>query len=76
MRIVRAGDLCHGRWGSNRELEYGIAIINEACIGVKDRACVDVCPVQCIYEVDSADNGVLGSRDRRRRREHPNKTRT
>lgn len=28
----------------------GLAIITEACINVKDRACVDVCPVQCIYE--------------------------
>ena len=25
-------------------------IITDACIGVKDRACVDVCPVDCIYE--------------------------
>lgn len=25
-------------------------IIADACIGVKDRACVDVCPVDCIYE--------------------------
>jgi ferredoxin len=25
-------------------------VIAEACIGVKDRACVDVCPVDCIYE--------------------------
>ena len=25
-------------------------IIAEACIGVQDRACVDVCPVDCIYE--------------------------
>ncbi|MEE8225078.1 MAG: ferredoxin, partial [candidate division NC10 bacterium] len=24
--------------------------IAEPCIGVKDRACVDVCPVECIYE--------------------------
>lgn len=32
----------------------GLAIITEACIDVKDRACVDVCPVQCIYELDSA----------------------
>ena len=23
-------------------------VITEACIGVKDRACVDVCPVDCI----------------------------
>ena len=34
----------------------GIAIITEACIDVKDRACVDVCPVQCIYEYDPQDN--------------------
>jgi Fe-S-cluster-containing hydrogenase component 2 len=32
----------------------GIAIITEACIDVKDRACVDVCPVQCIYEYNPA----------------------
>src|SRR5206468_12899152 len=25
-------------------------VIVEACIGVKDRAWVDVCPVDCIYE--------------------------
>ena len=25
-------------------------IIAEPCIGVKDRGCVDVCPVDCIYE--------------------------
>ena len=34
----------------------GLAVITEACIGVKDRACVDVCPVQCIYEYDPASN--------------------
>ncbi len=34
----------------------GLAIITEACIDVKDRACVDVCPVQCIYEYDPAKN--------------------
>lgn len=34
----------------------GVAIITEACIGTKDRACVDVCPVQCIYEYDAAEN--------------------
>lgn len=38
----------------------GIAIITEACIGTKDRTCVDVCPVQCIYEFDPV-NGVLFS---------------
>ena len=40
----------------------GIAIITEACIDVKDRACVDVCPVQCIYEFDPEKN-VLFSED-------------
>ena len=34
----------------------GLAIITEACIDVKDRACVDVCPVQCIYEFDPNNN--------------------
>jgi formate hydrogenlyase subunit 6/NADH:ubiquinone oxidoreductase subunit I len=34
----------------------GIAVITEACIDTKDRACVDVCPVQCIYEFDPVKN--------------------
>jgi ferredoxin len=38
----------------------GIAIITEACIDTKDRACVDVCPVQCIYEFDP-EQGILFS---------------
>ena len=25
-------------------------VIGEACIDVKDKACIDVCPVDCIYE--------------------------
>ena len=37
----------------------GIAIITEACIDVKDCACVDVCPVQCIYEFDVAKNQLF-----------------
>lgn len=37
----------------------GLAIITEACIGVKDRACVDVCPVQCIYEFDPVANALV-----------------
>jgi ferredoxin len=37
----------------------GIAIITEACIDVKDRACVDVCPVQCIYEYDPVNNRLF-----------------
>ncbi len=30
-------------------------IIAEPCIGVKDTACVDVCPVDCIYGMDDDD---------------------
>ncbi|MCU1361189.1 MAG: ferredoxin [Ilumatobacteraceae bacterium] len=37
----------------------GVAIITEACLDVKDRACVDVCPVQCIYEFDAAKNQLV-----------------
>ncbi len=40
----------------------GVAVITEACIGTKDRACVDVCPVQCIYEYQS-DSGLLVSEE-------------
>jgi NAD-dependent dihydropyrimidine dehydrogenase PreA subunit len=25
-------------------------VITEPCIGVMDRSCIDVCPVNCIYE--------------------------
>ena len=32
-------------------------IIAEPCVNVRDRACVEVCPVDCIYEVDD-DTGV------------------
>ncbi len=27
-------------------------VITEPCIDVKDKACIDVCPVECIYEGD------------------------
>ena len=37
----------------------GLAVITEACIAMKDRACVDVCPVQCIYEFDPATNKLI-----------------
>ncbi len=30
-------------------------IISEPCVGVKDAACVDVCPVDCIYTTDEDD---------------------
>jgi NAD-dependent dihydropyrimidine dehydrogenase PreA subunit len=41
----------------------GIAVITEACIDVKDRACVDVCPVQCIYEFDLATNRLVSEEE-------------
>jgi Fe-S-cluster-containing hydrogenase component 2 len=41
----------------------GIAIITEACIDVKDRACVDVCPVQCIYEYDATKNQLFSEEE-------------
>jgi ferredoxin len=27
-------------------------VITEPCVGVKDKACVGVCPVDCIYEFE------------------------
>lgn len=30
-------------------------IITEPCVGVKDGACVDVCPVDCIHTTDQDD---------------------
>src|SRR4051795_10746859 len=41
----------------------GIAIITEACIDTKDRACVDVCPVQCIYEFDPQNNILFSEQE-------------
>ncbi|MDQ3738430.1 MAG: 4Fe-4S binding protein [Actinomycetota bacterium] len=37
-------------------------VITSTCIDTKDKACVDVCPVQCIYELDEGQ-GVLTGRD-------------
>ena len=31
-------------------------IITEPCIGTKDTACVDVCPVDCIHPTKDADD--------------------
>lgn len=31
-------------------------VIAEPCIGVKDRSCVAVCPVDCIYELPEGPN--------------------
>lgn len=32
-------------------------VITEPCIGVKDRSCVSICPVDCIHEGDYAQDG-------------------
>jgi NAD-dependent dihydropyrimidine dehydrogenase PreA subunit len=34
-------------------------VITSPCLETKDKACVDVCPVQCIYEIQ---DGMLVSR--------------
>ena len=31
-------------------------VIQEPCVGVKDSACVDVCPVDCIYETEPQED--------------------
>jgi ferredoxin len=33
-------------------------VIAEPCIDIKDRSCVDVCPVDCIHEADRIDCGA------------------
>jgi NAD-dependent dihydropyrimidine dehydrogenase PreA subunit len=35
-----------------RGVKNTFAVITEPCIGVKDGACVEVCPMDCIYEGD------------------------
>ncbi|MBI4299001.1 MAG: ferredoxin family protein [Chloroflexi bacterium] len=34
-------------------------IIAEPCVDVKDGACVDVCPVDCIYGLDDPEDRLL-----------------
>ena len=34
-------------------------IIAEPCVDLKDAACVDVCPVDCIYGMDNDDDRML-----------------
>ena len=34
-------------------------IITDACINVKDRSCVDVCPVDCIHPTLAEDKGEM-----------------
>jgi ferredoxin len=39
----------HEKGGRRRNMTY---IIAEPCIDVKDKACVEVCPVDCIHPTD------------------------
>lgn len=34
-------------------------IVTETCIGVKDQACMEVCPEYCIYSEDSDDMSFI-----------------
>src|SRR5690606_6296133 len=38
--------------GTARREEAMAYVIAEPCIGTKDASCVDVCPVECIYEAE------------------------
>ena len=33
------------------------SVVTESCIGVLDRACVEVCPIDCIYERKRGEEG-------------------
>jgi NAD-dependent dihydropyrimidine dehydrogenase PreA subunit len=39
-------------WQLREEIRFMPYIICEPCISVKDKSCVEVCPVECIYEAD------------------------
>ena len=38
-------------------------VITQACIGVKDKACVDVCPVDCIHGTETTPQFYINPRD-------------
>ena len=40
-------------------------IVTETCVDLKDKACIEVCPVDCIHETDDAAGrpGVDGADD-------------
>ncbi len=38
-------------------------VIAQPCIGVKDKACVDVCPVDCIHGDDAAPQLYINPND-------------
>jgi NAD-dependent dihydropyrimidine dehydrogenase PreA subunit len=42
-------------WRNDNGEGFMTFIITEPCIGTKDTACVDVCPVDCIHPTKDAD---------------------
>ena len=47
--------LCRGHPGAWKASASTVAyVITEPCIGTKDAACVEVCPVDCIHSDDNA----------------------
>ena len=38
-------------------------VVTEPCIGTKDRSCVEVCPVDCFYNLKSADLNQKSGRE-------------
>jgi len=44
---------------SEFESQSDMFVIAQPCIDVKDKACVDVCPVDCIHPADGEDVGQL-----------------
>src|SRR6476620_1157338 len=48
-RALTGGAAVHSRYVQSGAVPY---IIAEPCIDIKDRSCVDVCPVDCIHEFD------------------------
>src|SRR5215208_3587691 len=52
-RVVVPGTGCYKARRDNRAPRGGTAVtyvITEPCIGTKDQSCVEVCPVDCIYD--------------------------
>ena len=52
--VLCLNNVLHYRWGwlqRTSSNDYAMTyIIAEPCIGTKDASCVEVCPVDCIYE--------------------------
>ena len=47
---IRKRDGSRGAYSRRRGFRGMTYVITQPCIGVKDASCVEVCPVDCIYE--------------------------